>query len=125
MINYDSPGMGTAFPRMMKPPTPPRTRVEPHVHNHLNNLPGLGGPHPRDHISPIAHQIAAQILNNHLNNPASGIAHAAQNGMLAGQATGQQALLNNLAGLGQGYQPVSLPSLPVGFQPPTNPFSRF
>ena len=131
MINYDTPGM--AFPRLAKPPTPPigRDNIHSmnHYHNNLNNLPGLGASHPRDRhspgVSPIAHAIAAQILNNHLNHPAAGITAAAQNGLLAGQQAGQQALVNNLTGLGSGYQPSSLASVPVGYQPPTSPFSRF
>ena len=114
MINL--PGGGdqtrfTAFPRLAKPPVPPRPR------DHMS--PG---------VSPIAHRIAAQILNNHLNHPQAGIANAAQNGLLAGQATGQKALLNNLMGMGTnpsplfGGLPVSLSSVQPGYTPPTSPF---
>ena len=121
MINYDTPGL--AFPRLAKPPVPPIRRDNihdlNHYHNNLNNLPGLGGSHPRDHISPIAHAIASQILSSHLNRPQIGIGHAVDNGIqdalmrvrrpmqgpnyqapFGFNDAGSQPLLNGLPGLG-------------------------
>ena len=114
--SYGMPATNHAFPRLMVPPTPPRTRGEPRplnqYHAHMDRPP---------HTSPIANAIANQILHNHLNQPHVGIAHAAQMGLNDGL---HNALVN--AGLGSAFgqpaPPSSLSSIPVGYQPPTRPF---
>ena len=119
--SYGMPATNHAFPRVMVPPTPPRTRGEPRplnqYHAHMDRPP---------HTSPIANAIANQILHNHLNQPHVGIAHAAQMGLNDGL---HNALVN--AGLGSAFgqgggplqaPPSSLSSVPVGYQPPTSPF---
>ena len=115
--SYGMPATNHAFPRVMVPPTPPRTRGEPRplnqYHAHMDRPP---------HTSPIANAIANQILHNHLNQPHVGIAHAAQMGL----NDGLRNALVNAAGLGSAFgqpaPPSSLSSIPVGYQPPTRPF---
>jgi hypothetical protein len=116
--------MNVAFPRLMKPPTPPRTRVEPHDMMHyahgMDNHSAFG-PRPRDRhapgVSPIAHAIASQILSNHLNTPPVGVAHATQQGLQDGLYR------QSLMGLFGQQQAAYPPDTGIGFGPPP-PFSR-